>query len=249
MLIIPAIDIIDGKCVRLYRGDYSKVTNYSDSPADVAMQLEEAGSKRIHIVDLDAARGDGLNNRKTISEIRKKTGAILELGGGIRGDDDIKEILDIGIDRLILGTVFARNPEIGAEWIVKYGKFFIAGIDALNGEVKVSGWEKGSGVKDTELAAKAGEYGFCSIIYTNISRDGTLSGPDAERTALIADASSLPVIVSGGISCEHDFKKIAEIKEYEGKIAGIITGKAFYENKFSLKDVIDKYQKDDGVFF
>jgi len=249
MLIIPAIDIIDGKCVRLYRGDYSKVTNYSDSPADVAMQLEEAGSKRIHIVDLDAARGDGVNNRKTISEIRKKTGAILELGGGIRGDDDIKEILDIGIDRLILGTVFARNPEIGAEWIAKYGKSFIAGIDALNGEVKVSGWEKGSGVKDTELAANAGEYGFCSIIYTNISRDGTLSGPDAERTAFIAEASSLPVIVSGGISCEDDFKNIVGNKEYEGKIAGIITGKAFYENKFSLKDVIDKYQKDDGVFF
>ncbi len=249
MLIIPAIDIIDGKCVRLYRGDYSQVTNYSDSPADVAMQLEEAGAKRIHIVDLDAARGDGVDNRKTISEIRKKTDAVLELGGGIRGDDDIREILDIGIDRLILGTVFARNPEIGGEWIAKYGKNFIAGIDALNGEVKVSGWEKGSGISDTELAAKAGEYGFCSIIYTNISRDGTLSGPDTERTVLIAEASSLPVIVSGGISCEDDFKNIAQNSSYKGKIAGIITGKAFYENKFSLADVIDKYQKDDGVFF
>ncbi len=249
MLIIPAIDIIDGKCVRLYKGDYSKVTNYSESPADVAVQLEEAGAKRIHIVDLDAAKGEGVNNRKTISEIRKKTSAVLELGGGIRADDDIKEILDIGIDRLILGTVFARKPEIGAEWIAKYGKNFIAGIDALNGDVKVSGWEKGSGVKDTELAAKAGEAGFCSIIYTNISRDGTLSGPDAQRTALIADASSLPVIVSGGISCEADFKNIVENSSYEGKIAGIITGKAFYENKFSLEDVVKKYQKDDGVFF
>ena len=249
MLIIPAIDIIDGKCVRLYRGDYSKVTNYSDSPADVAVQLEEAGAQRIHIVDLDAAKGDGENNRKTISEIRKKTSAVLELGGGIRGDDDIREILDIGIDRLILGTVFARKPETGGEWTSKYGKKFIAGIDALNGEVKVSGWEKGSGVKDTDLAAKAGEYGFCSIIYTNISRDGTLSGPDTERTALIADASSLPVIVSGGISCEDDFKNITENSSYYGRIAGIITGKAFYEGKFSLTDVIDKYQKDDGVFF
>ncbi len=249
MLIIPAIDIIDGKCVRLYRGDYSRVTSYSDSPADVAVQLEEAGAKRIHIVDLDAARGDGKNNRKTISEIRRKTEAVLELGGGIRTDDDIREILDIGIDRLILGTVFARNPEIGGEWISRYGNYFIAGIDALNGEVKVSGWEKGSGIEDTYLAGKAGEYGFCSIIYTNISRDGTLSGPDAERTALIADSSSLPVIVSGGISCEEDFKKIAENSSYKGKIAGIITGKAFYENKFSLSDVIEKYQKDDGAVF
>ena len=249
MLIIPAIDIIDGKCVRLYRGDYNKVTNYSDSPADVAAQLEEAGAERIHIVDLDAAKGGGINNRKTISEIRKRTSAVLELGGGIRGGDDIREILDIGIDRLILGTVFAKNPELGGEWTSEYGKKFIAGIDALNGEVKVSGWEKGSGVKDTELAAKAGQYGLCSIIYTNISRDGTLSGPDAERTALIADASSLPVIVSGGISCEDDFKNIAENRSYEGRIAGIITGKAFYENKFSLKDVIEKYQKNDGVFF
>ena len=249
MLIIPAIDIIDGKCVRLYRGDYNKVTSYSDSPADVAAQLEEAGAERIHIVDLDAAKGGGINNRKTISEIRKRTSAVLELGGGIRGNDDIREILDIGIDRLILGTVFAKNPELGGEWTTEYGKKFIAGIDALNGEVKVSGWEKGSGVKDTELAAKAGQYGLCSIIYTNISRDGTLSGPDAERTALIADASSLPVIVSGGISCEDDFKNITENRNYEGRIAGIITGKAFYENKFSLKDVIEKYQKNDGVFF
>ena len=99
MLIIPAIDIIDGKCVRLYRGDYRKVTNYSDSPADVAMQLEEAGSKRIHIVDLDAAQGDGLNNRKTISEIRKKTGAILELGGGIRGDDEKEGFCRVELSR------------------------------------------------------------------------------------------------------------------------------------------------------
>ncbi len=249
MLIIPAIDIIDGKCVRLYRGDYSKVTSYSDSPGDVAVKLEEAGAKRIHIVDLDAARGGGKNNRKIISDIRKKTSVVLELGGGIRTDDDIKEILDTGIDRLILGTVFAARPEIGGEWIAKYGKNFIAGIDALNGEVKVSGWEKGSGIKDTYLAAKAGEYGFCSIIYTNISRDGALSGPDAERTAVIAEASLLPVIVSGGISCEDDFKNIAHNSSYQGKIAGIITGKAFYENKFSLNNVIEKYQKDDGVFF
>ncbi len=249
MLIIPAIDIIDGKCVRLYKGDYSRVTNYSNDPVKTALELEKAGAKRIHLVDLDAARGGGKNNRKVISEIRKKTKAVLELGGGIRGADDIEEILDIGIDRLILGTVFAGNPEKGGEWIEKYGKRFIAGIDALNGEVKVSGWESGSGISDLSLAEKAGKYGFCSIIYTNISRDGTLSGPDTERTALIADASSLPVIVSGGISCENDFRNITETEEFSGKIAGIITGKAFYEKRFDLAQIISKYQTDEGVFF
>ncbi|MCL2295373.1 MAG: 1-(5-phosphoribosyl)-5-[(5-phosphoribosylamino)methylideneamino]imidazole-4-carboxamide isomerase [Spirochaetes bacterium] len=250
MLIIPAIDILGGKCVRLYKGDYSKVTVYNDDAVAVAAALEAADAKRIHIVDLDAARGKGINNRKIISNIRKKVKAVLELGGGIRSEEDISELLSIGIDRLILGTVFAREPEKCLSWIKKYGgSKFIAGIDALNGEVRISGWEEGSGLKDSDLAKKAAEAGFCSIIYTNISRDGTLSGPDTENTKRIAEESGLPVIVSGGISCEDDFQKITQDAAAKGKIAGIITGKAFYDGKFDLASVIKKYQKNEGTIF
>ena len=177
MLIIPAIDLLDGKCVRLYKGDYSKVTVYSDDPVAMARSFVTSGAKRIHLVDLDAARGSA-NNRSIIAEICRQVDALFELGGGIRTQDDVKEIVDIGVDRLILGTVFAKDPECGARWTAQFGKKFIAGIDALNGEVKVSGWQQGVRMADTELAKKAAECGMCSIIYTNIVKDGTLSGHD-----------------------------------------------------------------------
>ena len=249
MLIIPAIDILDGKCVRLYKGDYSKVTVYSDDAVAMAIEFEKAGAKRIHIVDLDAAQGKGKNNRKIISRIRNNVKATLELGGGIRSEEDISEILSTGIDRLILGTIFAKEPEKCISWIKKYGNKFIAGIDALNGEVRISGWEEGTGIKDVDLAKKAAEAGFCSIIYTNISKDGTLSGPDIENSKMIAVESELPVIISGGISGEDDFRKITEDAFARGKIRGIITGKAFYDGKFDLASVIKKYQTDEGVVF
>lgn len=248
MLIIPAIDILCGKCVRLCKGDYGKVTLYGDDPCSVAAAFVKAGAERIHIVDLDAARG-GKNNRDVIAEIRKKIDVVLEVGGGIRTEEDIGKIVEIGIDRLILGTVFAKDPSCALRWSEKFGRKFIAGIDALDGEVKVSGWESGSGISDTELAAKAAENGICSIIYTNIVRDGTLSGPDIERTLKIADASSVPVTVSGGISCEQDFCDIVSNPLCTGKIEGIITGKGVYEKKFDLSSVISKYQKKRDIFF
>ena len=248
MLVIPAIDLLGGKCVRLYKGDYSKVTVYSDDPVAMARSFVASGARRIHLVDLDAARG-GKNNRKVIASIRREVDALFELGGGIRTEDDVKEIIDIGIDRLILGTVFAKDPEIGARWTALYGKKFIAGIDALNGDVKVSGWRQGSSLLDVDLAKKAAECGMCSIIYTNIVKDGTLSGPDTERTLAVAEAADIPVTVSGGISCEKDFADIVSNPRCEGRIGGIITGKGFYEKKFDLATVIKKYQKDEGMVF
>ena len=248
MLIIPAIDLLDGKCVRLYKGDYSQVTVYSDDPVAMARSFVASGARRIHLVDLDAARG-GKNNRKVIASIRREVDALFELGGGIRTDDDVKEIIDIGIDRLILGTVFAKDPEIGARWTALYGKKFIAGIDALDGDVKVSGWQQGARIADTDLAKKAAECGMCSIIYTNIVKDGTLSGPDTERTLTIAEASGIPVTVSGGISCQADFADIVQNPRCAGRIGGIITGKGFYEKKFDLSQVIARYQKEEGMVF
>ena len=248
MLIIPAIDLLDGKCVRLYKGDYSKVTVYSDDPVAMARSFVSSGAKRIHLVDLDAARGSA-NNRSIIAEICRHVDALFELGGGIRTQDDVKEIVDIGVDRLILGTVFAKDPECGAQWTAQFGKKFIAGIDALNGEVKVSGWQQGVRMADTELAKKAAECGMCSIIYTNIVKDGTLSGPDTERTLTIAEASGLPVTVSGGISCAQDFADIVHNPRCAGRIGGIITGKGFYEKRFDLASVIARYQIEEDMVF
>lgn len=248
MLIIPAIDLLDGKCVRLYKGDYSKVTVYSDDPVAMARSFVSSGAKRIHLVDLDAARGSA-NNRSIIAEICRQVDALFELGGGIRTQDDVKEIVDIGVDRLILGTVFAKDPECGARWTAQFGKKFIAGIDALDGEVKVSGWQQGVRMADTELAKKAAECGMCSIIYTNIVKDGTLSGPDTERTLTIAEASGLPVTVSGGISCAQDFADIVHNPRCAGRIGGIITGKGFYEKRFDLASVIARYQIEEDLVF
>ena len=248
MLIIPAIDLLDGKCVRLYKGDYNKVTVYSDDPVAMAKSFAAAGAKRIHLVDLDAARG-GHNNRDAIASICRSVDAVFELGGGIRTEEDVRQIIDIGVDRLILGTVFAKDPELGASWTAKYGKNFIAGIDALDGEVKVAGWQQGSSITDVELAKEAARCGMCSIIYTNIVKDGTLSGPDTERTLAVAEAAGIPVTVSGGISCESDFADIVNNPKCQGRIGGIITGKGFYEKKFDLASVIARYQKEEDLVF
>ena len=188
MTIIPAIDLIDGKCVRLFKGDYSSSKVYNEDPVETAGAFAEAGARRIHIVDLDAARGDG-NNREIIRKIALSVPAVVETGGGVRTEDDVRELLDCGIERMIVGTVLAKSPDRVAGWVSRYGAKFIAGIDALNGEVKVSGWEKGSGLSDTELAAAAAEMGIISIVYTNIAKDGTLSGPDIENTVRIARES------------------------------------------------------------
>jgi len=241
MIIIPAIDLLDGSCVRLLKGNYNESTIYGSDPVEMAKKLVSSGCTRLHIVDLDAARGKGKNNRDIIRKIRNNVDVVIEIGGGIRTDTDVAELLDIGIDRLILGTVFAKNPEIAGRWTEEYGNHFIAGIDALKGEVKISGWEEGSSLRDAELAKQAEMNGIISIIYTNIDKDGTLEGPDITNSVRIAEVSKLPVIVSGGISCENDFKIIADLN-HPG-IAGVITGKAVYENRIDLQKAIGKYQK------
>ncbi|MBN2509742.1 MAG: 1-(5-phosphoribosyl)-5-[(5-phosphoribosylamino)methylideneamino]imidazole-4-carboxamide isomerase [Spirochaetales bacterium] len=239
MLIIPAIDILNGECVRLFKGDYGRAVSYQRDPAVVALKFAASGVKRIHIVDLDAARGQG-SNRDAIRRVRKAVSCTIEAGGGIRTEDDILELLDIGVDRLILGTVLVRDPDVVAGWVSKYGRHFIGGIDALDGEVKVAGWEEGSGMKDSDLAKRARDIGVSSIIYTSISRDGTLEGPDIANTVRIADEGGLPVILSGGISCNEDFKAVKNT--VHPGIVGIITGKAYYEGKVDLEKAVAEYQ-------
>ncbi|MDR1317874.1 MAG: 1-(5-phosphoribosyl)-5-[(5-phosphoribosylamino)methylideneamino]imidazole-4-carboxamide isomerase [Spirochaetales bacterium] len=243
MIIIPAIDLLDGTCVRLRQGNYGEAVRYAQTdPVTRACLFEEAGIRRIHIVDLDAAKGEGNNNRALIRRIRKAVSCHIETGGGIRSEKDVEELLEAGADRLVLGTVFVRDPQAAGDWIRKYGKKFIAGIDARDGGVKISGWQEASDMKDTTLAGKAAALGAVSIIYTNISRDGTLRGPDIERTLAVGRAAGIPVILSGGISQTGDIQETA--KKAENIISAVITGKAVYEGKIDLAGLVRMYPQD-----
>lgn len=238
MLIIPAIDILNGRCVRLFRGDYDSATVYDADPVETALSFERAGVGRIHIVDLDAARGSG-HNRGVISDVREGVSAVLDVGGGVRTEEDILELLEIGIDFLVAGTVFARDPGVLGRWTERFGSRFIAGIDAVAGEVKTAGWIEGSGQQAEVLAKVAAAAGAVEIIYTDIDRDGTLSGPNVEATARIAEVSGLPVILSGGIGGMDDLERVVA-RAGEG-IRGVITGKALYEGRIHLPEALARF--------
>jgi len=238
MLIIPAIDLLGGACVRLVQGDYARATVYGDDPVEVARGFERAGARRIHLVDLDAARGSG-SNREVIARIRAEVGCLVEVGGGVRSEADVRELLTAGVDRIVVGTALVRQPEEVARWARAFGRI-LAGIDARDGRVKIAGWESDSDLSDVELARSAKGYGVLGIVYTDILRDGTLSGPSLDATVRVGRESGLPVILSGGVHDESDFAAAARCPE----IVGVITGKALYEGRFELARVIEKYQKE-----
>ena len=240
MKIIPAIDLLNQNCVRLYKGDYNQSQVYETNPVSVGLKFQAAGAKLIHIVDLNAARCDG-NNKNVIAQIVKALDVPVEVGGGVRTTEDVKALFEIGVRRLIVGTVLVKKPKLVESWVKEFAQIeFIAGIDALNGEVKVKGWEEGSGCSDEKLAIFAKEIGMAGIIYTNISKDGTLSGPDIENSKRVAKSARLPLIISGGVSNIEDIKAIKN--EDEPLFWGVITGKAYYEGKLDIEQAISLYQ-------
>ncbi len=242
MLIIPAIDLLDGKCVRLLRGRYSSSRVYHERPADMAKQLEQAGAAWLHVVDLDAARGEP-DNRAAIEAIRRAVACRIEVGGGIRTASDVRRVTELGADRLILGTVLVSEPEAVAEWLERFGAArFAAGIDAERGRVKVKGWKKDTHRKDQDMALGLALAGLQRLIYTSIGRDGTLAGPDIERTNLVAKAAGLPTLLSGGIGSEQHVDTVA--RRRHPLVRGIITGKAIYEGKIDLARVISRFQSE-----
>ncbi len=236
MLIIPAIDLLGGACVRLYQGDYSRSTMYDADPASVARRFEEAGARRIHIVDLDAARGGG-DNREVIARIREGVGCTIEVGGGVRQDRDIRALVEIGVDRIVIGTPLVREPALVEEWGREY-RNLIAGIDARDGRVRVAGWEEESGLSVEEVAARAVECRLIAIIHTDIARDGTFVGPAIERSRDLAVSTGLPIILSGGIGAMADLERASVHPE----IAGVIVGRALYEGKVALAEAIERFQ-------
>lgn len=241
MLIIPAIDIFNKQCVRLYQGDYDTVQVYDKDPAAVAGRFEQAGARLIHIVDLNAARGGSKKNRQVINKISKRVCCQIEVGGGIRSEEDIEQFLAMGIQRLVLGTVLIRKTDLVAQWILKYGLDFVGGIDARDGQVKVSGWLDKTDVSDVELAKRLKKIGIKEIIYTNISRDGALTGPDIKSTNQLASQAEIDVILSGGVSSEQDIERI--FKQKHARVRGVILGRAIYEKKVNLVNLIKQYQK------
>ena len=236
--VIPAIDIIDGGCVRLRQGDYAQSTRYHDDPAEMAGEFSRAGAVRLHVVDLDAARGRG-KNRDVIAAIRKVFPGILEVGGGVRSADDVRQLLDAGVDRLVAGTVLARDPDEVARWCSRLSAGIIAGIDARDGVVKVSGWTEDDGLLASDLATRAAEIGCVSVIYTNISVDGTGRGPDIDGSVTIARESGLPVIASGGVGSGEHISLVAEAEQHG--IVGVIAGRAVYEGQIDLSAVFRTY--------
>ena len=239
MLLVPAIDLRDGRCVRLLRGNFSSATRYPGDPVTVALRFQETGIRWIHLVDLDAAEGRGKDNLSTIERIRGAVSCRLEAGGGVRSEAQAARLFAIGVDMIVLGTVLVRSPSDVAAWVSRLGRRFIGGVDARDGMVRVSGWTEDGGRVDTEVAAGLAEIGVSGLIYTNISRDGTLEGPDVERTNAAARASGLPTLLSGGIGSKRDLENAASQKD--PLVAGVILGKALYESRLDLSELVTMF--------
>lgn len=234
MLIIPAIDLKNGLCVRLLQGKKDDLTVYSDDPVSTALKWESYGARLLHIVDLDGAFSGNQMNFESIMKIRKAVKMLIQVGGGIRGMERIDLLISSGIHRVILGTAAIENPKLVSEASKKYPGRILIGIDAKDSFVAVKGWVEVTQVKAIELALKMQENGAAGIIYTDISRDGMLSGPNIEATRKMTESLKIPVIASGGISCLDDIKRLSDIRG----LWGAITGKALYSGKLDLKDAI-----------
>ena len=229
MVILPAIDLKDGKAVRLSKGLMDSAKIYSDEPWQVAKRFEQMGSEWLHLVDLNGAFAGEPKNLEQIKKIRDNCNLKMELGGGIRDEDTIKMYLDLGVDRLILGSIAVKKPDFVKEMAKKYP--IAVGIDAIDGMVAVEGWAEVSSMKATDLAKEFANAGVEAIICTDVGRDGMLSGINVEFTRSIADASGIPTIASGGLKDIEDIKKLIESDIY-----GTIVGKAFYEGTLDLEE-------------
>jgi len=234
----PAIDMRDGKCVRLLQGDYEKETIYGDSPFDMAKSFVEQGAKWIHMVDLDGAKDGKRVNDQFVIEAAKKLGVHVQIGGGIRQEADIVHYLENGVTRVIIGSIAVSQPDFAMEMIRKYGDGIAIGIDAKNGYVATHGWLSTSEVKAVELGKRFADAGAETFIFTDIATDGMLSGPNVEAIEELAIVTKKEVIASGGVSSMEDLNRLKEI--YVKGVGGAIIGKALYEKKFTLQEALEQ---------
>jgi len=237
MLVIPAIDLRDGKCVRLLQGRKSEVTVYNEDPIAVAKEFAAAGAEMIHVVDLDGAFNETHSpNRAVVKSIVEAVNVPVEFGGGIRSLDDVQQLCDAGVARVVLGTLAAESPESLKEFVSRFGSRICVGIDARDGRVMTRGWEAATAVMSVDLARAVAECGAERIIYTDIARDGMLSGPNIEQTLAVVRAADVRVTASGGVSSLDDIKRLRDANE--PRLDSVIVGKALYEGKFKLEEAI-----------
>ncbi|MCA0991654.1 1-(5-phosphoribosyl)-5-[(5-phosphoribosylamino)methylideneamino]imidazole-4-carboxamide isomerase [Pseudalkalibacillus hwajinpoensis] len=234
--IYPAIDMRGGKCVRLLQGDYDKETVYGDSPFDMAKQFADDGAEWIHMVDLDGAREGKRVNDRHVLEVANNLSARVQVGGGIRTEEDVAYYLENGVDRIILGSSAISDPDFVKRMLAKYKEKIAIGIDARDGYVAVEGWLKTSEIKAVDLGKELAEHGAEVFIFTDISKDGMLSGPNVEAIAELGEATGKDVIASGGISNLDDVKSLEQRSD---SISGAIIGKALYTNQFTLKQALE----------
>lgn len=233
MLIFPAIDLRNGKCVRLLQGDYSQETIYGEHPAEVAADFEAHGAEFLHVVDLDGARAGSPQNLAAIRSIRDAIQIPMQVGGGIRDEAAMDALLELGVNRVILGSRIARDLDWAAKILPDYGEQVVIGIDARDGYVAVSGWQETEGVRATELAQKLKSFGGKRVIFTDISRDGTLAGPNLDSLNAMITEGGLPVIASGGVGTLEDLRTLSTLP-----IEGVIVGKALYEGRFTMSQAV-----------
>lgn len=236
MIIYPAIDIRGGRCVRLTEGRFDAETVFADDPAEMALKWAQCGAEWLHLVDLDGALAGEGKNIPVIKRILEVVKLPVELGGGIRNLQAIEKLLELGVTRTILGSAAVKNPALVEEACKLFPGHIAVGIDAKNGEVATEGWIEGSGVPATELARRMADFGVDKIIFTDISRDGMLSGINAEATAEIAKASGIEVIASGGVASLEDIRRVKAF-EKDG-VTGCIIGKAIYTGAVDLRQAL-----------
>lgn len=233
MIILPAIDIKDGNCVRLFKGDYSSVEKVAESPYSAAQSFADAGAKWIHMVDLDGAKDAKLVNADLISDVAKSSGLSVEVGGGIRDMSAIEYYLSRGINRVILGSAAVKNQQFVIDAVKEYSDRIVVGIDAKNGMVRAEGWIDNSEINYIELAKRMEDIGVKTIIFTDIEQDGTLAGPNLKQLDDLVHEVNCDIIASGGVAVLKDIINLAELDVY-----GAICGKAIYSGTLDLKQAI-----------
>ena len=236
-VIYPAIDLIDGKCVRLYQGDYSKETVYEDDPVSQALRFEAEGAQWLHVVDLDAARTGSLKNTEIIREICKQLEIPIQVGGGIREYDTARHLYDIGVERTVIGTAAVEDPELVSK-VANDGYRVAVGVDGKNGFVATRGWKVATDIKVVDTLHQLEESGAETAIVTDIQRDGTMGGSDLSGLKNILSKVKIPLIASGGLGSLKHLSDLLQLRSQNPQLAGIITGKALYEDKLNLKDLI-----------
>ncbi len=235
MIIFPAIDLKNGHCVRLYKGDMDQSTIFNDNPAAQAREFESQGFKYLHVVDLDGAVSGNSVNEKSVKEILSAVKIPVQLGGGIRTIAAIEKWIALGVSRVILGTVAAKNPELVIEACKRFPGKIVVGIDAKHGMVATEGWVETSEITALDLAKKFENCGVAAIVYTDVSRDGALEGVDIEGTKHLAENLSIPVIASGGVASMRDVKQVKALDKVG--VVGLIVGRALYDKMVDAKDL------------